>query len=242
MKNTNYFGALRPAQITMGRNICVFIMVQWVLIFVGVVAMNWLGPKKTTMFTTNILIDFSIFLVVAMGLLYIIVRTQTVPRFPGWLRILAFYALGVWTSYLMGVQYNLVMEQSPHPAKTEQTFLFAWAITFAIFLVILLMTPFLLPFAKTIRTIGTTALIALIVLLLVYAALPVCTTSSHFTAFIGVALFIFLVLLFSNMVVITENCKTPKSIGCDALNGATTLYIDAVNILQNSAMALIYPR
>jgi len=226
---------LRPDQIRMSRNLCLLILGQWSLLFLIVLAFHHYQPNRTIMFTTNTFLDFFIFLIIASFLIAMIIRTQANPRFPFWIRMTAYVCLGVLTSYLIAIEYNRAINQSPQPTKVERQFFFSWAATFAIFLFFIIMAPFVLPYANTMQIIGSIALCLLILIVLVLLFFPNEKFSpQQFRVFLSLTLCIFLVLLFSNMVLVIHQCKTSKNLGCDALNGATTVYIDIFSVMQNS--------
>jgi len=143
------------------------------------------------------------------------------------------------TSYLLGVQTNIAMKRSTKPAQTTSQLLFAWTATITIFLIISPRVPVLMPYAGFLQKLSTGAVVVLVGTFLVFLGMSDTTFAKSFHVFVSIAFVVFLVLLFSNMVVIIQRCKYPGSVRCDAVNGATTLYIDMINMLQNAGIRMV---
>jgi hypothetical protein len=144
--------------------------------------------------------------------------------------------MGLIFSVILATQYNQAIIMSNDTKQTRRQFLISWAATIGVFILALLVMPHLLPYTKVFITIGGILTLTLLFLLILFIIMP--ATRQSVQMFLVIFLFIFLIFIFTDMVTIVGMCKKPSSWKCDPILGATTIYLDMINILQKMFMLM----
>lgn len=206
------------------RGMGVLLAKQLVLLMVVVLVMTKTVPNIMCLFTCTWWIDFLVYIAIGFTLIWVAGNHSYSHR----TRLFAFYGIGVLMSYLLGVQYN-VMRRYNKKKDTARNFLVAVACTVGATILVVLLLPYLLPHISLLVAISSVLFVGLVVLIFwgffVQKQLVLWLTAS---------LVIFLGLLVTDMTMLVYACKK----NCDALDGATLLYIDLMNILQKIFLLL----
>lgn len=195
--------------------------------FVVLMIVMWLiskyAPNRLCLFTCRVWTDIILYLIIAMALIWVI-YSSSINRA---IRLLAFYGLGVLMSYLLAVQYNAMRTFSKSEKELSNNFMMAVTITITFAIIVMLLLPFLLNNMSVIASLSSLLFFSLIILIiwgLVFGAGRI--------TYVSVGLIIFMGLLITDMTMLVYACKSAKSQECDPLTGASTLYVDLINILQ----------
>jgi hypothetical protein len=143
-------------------------------------------------------------------------------------RHVAFFGFSVLLAYIMGLQYNRISMATRNDKKTADTFFKAVSIVVVIFVINLFLLPFTLRYMGFVYTLSITLSISLLGLILWGLFV-----GKGLLVWVSVSLFVFLGLLLTDLNKLVHQCEKAQSFQCDPLNGASILYLDLVNILQD---------
>jgi len=227
---------LHPPQKEMVKNMSMLLILQWLIIFIIVLGMNKVSPKKVRVFFSNPWLDCLAFLVLSFGCIMVCLHHSL----PWYLRFTSFLALGVLMSMVIGVTYNLEILISKDRAKTTRNLRTAWFVSIGCLFLCFLLLPVLLPYAMFFRTLQTVLMALLIVLILVGLGMMIVSKTSPrlFYIWIMAGLLLFMLFLVADVTTVVEQCQKKGTPQCDALIGSTMIYVDLVNILQKLFMVL----
>lgn len=206
------------------QKVCFLLFVQFFVLIAVVYAVHHWFPKQLCLFTCRFWIDLLLYLVLAMGLIMLSNNTgyNIVVRY------IAFFGFSILLAYIMGLQYNRIAIATHNDKKTANTFFKAVAIVMSIFVVNLVILPFTLKYMGFLYTLSISLSIALLGLILWGLFV-----GKGLLIWVSISLFVFLGLLLTDLNRLVHQCKKPNSFQCDPLNGASLLYLDLINILQD---------
>lgn len=224
---------LTPLQTSYLRKMIFLLLVQMVVLLVVVFGIHRYAPEQYCLLTCDFWMDIILYLLLALvcfGFIFGFNDYTSTRHY--WIRCTAFLFLGVLLAYVLAVQYNLMMRTSPNPAQTTRYFFIALFVTILIFTLVFTALPILLNYTATMAYLSIMLFGALLVLLVVTLAMyPT-------RAVLILTLIVFLGYLVTDLTLLTYRCTTPGTHACDPPTGATTLYLDLVNILQKLFMLL----
>lgn len=217
-----------PIQTRMTRRVCLFLLSQWVIILIGSLLTRHFFPHRKDMFTRRFLLDLGIYVIAVVLSVCMICHTEIIPSIRVWI----LFAVTILTGYVVGVQYNNAMALSARPVLTERIFIFLWVLTAGVLIASVFLIPQLLRFVHIFQKLSIVAFVCFLigtVLCITFASKP---RSSHhdaaaryFQISMAVAFSMFLVILFSNILVIVNRCRKHGSPECDPIKGSTMLHL-----------------
>lgn len=226
---------VQEARRGMLKNMVLLIGMQWLLVLIVTAVVHRLLPQRVCLFTCVGWVDTLIGVLLALVLFTVIFqrRSDTTTVGASMMRFSAFVLLGVLLSWVLAVEYNAFHLVDPKRAPTA--FVTSWFLTAMLFAAAYWVLPWLLPYAEFFRGLSTVLIVVLVGLILwaLVGKYYEHRSSSSYRVFFSVGVLVFLLFLFSDMVLLTTACRRRGSRECDPLVGATTVYIDMVNILQN---------
>ena len=206
------------------QKVCFLLFVQMIILLIVVHAVHQWFPKQLCLFTCRFWVDLLLYLVLVIGLIMVSNNTG----YNMIVRYMAFFGFSILLAYIMGLQYNRIAIATHNDKKTAETFLKAVAIVMSIFVVNLIILPFTLKYMGFIYTLSISLSIALIGLILWGLFVR-----KGLLIWVSISLFVFLGLLLTDLNKLVHQCQKPKSPQCDPLNGASLLYLDLINLLQD---------
>lgn len=206
------------------QKVCFLLFVQLFVLIVVVYAVHQWFPKQLCLFTCRFWVDLLLYLVIVIALIMVSHNTG----YNLLLRYFAFFMFSILLAYIMGLQYNRIAIATRNDKKTAETFFKAVAIVMLIFVINLIMLPFTLKYMGFIYTLSISLSIALIGLILWGLFVR-----KGLLIWVSISLFVFLGLLLTDLNKLVHQCQKPKSPQCDPLNGASLLYLDLINLLQD---------
>lgn len=206
------------------QKICFLLFAQLFVLLVVVYVVHQWFPKQLCLFTCRFWVDFLLYLLLVVGLIMVSNNTgyNLVVRYT------AFFGFSVLLAYIMGLQYNRIAIATRNDKKTATTFFKAVAIVLSVFVINLIMLPFTLKYMGFLYTLSISLSIALVGLILWGLFV-----GRGLLIWVSISLFVFLGLLLTDLNRLVHQCRTPNSFQCDPLNGASLLYADLINILQD---------
>lgn len=211
---------LRQLQTLFLQKVCFLLFVQLFVLFVVVYAVHRWFPKQLCLFTCRFWVDLLLYLVLVIGLIMISNNTG----YNMIVRYIAFFMFSILLAYILGLQYNRIAIATRNDKKTADTFFKAVVIVMLIFVVNLVMLPFTLKYMGLIYTLSISLSIALVGLILWGLFV-----GKQLLIWVSISLFVFLGLVLTDLNKLVHQCP-PQ---CDPLNGASLLYVDLINLLQN---------
>lgn len=215
---------LTRLQVMFLMRVCFLLFLQLLILLVVVWSLHTHFPKQVCLMTCGFWLDLFLFLAISIGL---IIVSQNM-RMSLSVRYAAFLGFSVLLSYIIGLQYNRIAMSTRKDKKTAQTFFKAVAFVSGIFILNLFLLPFTMKYMEFLTAISvslTTALVGLILWGLF--------VGKGLLVWISISLIVFLGLLMTDLNRLVHGCKKANSPQCDPLNGASILYTDLVNILQD---------
>ena len=217
--------------------VCLLLIIQLFIMIGIVLGLHKINPDKKCIFTCNPWIDIILFLVIEILLLLglFLFRDYSSPT-QFMIRCLFFITFGSLLSYIIAIQYNIMMDISKDKEQTQQNFFISISITLGIFVIVLLTLPFLMQYTKIMYSVMGVLLFFLLILL-------IWTIFFSITyVYLILALILFIVFLFVDLNILTYECKKPNTVQCDPPTGASQIFIDLVNIIQKLFMLLDFKR
>lgn len=202
------------------QKVCFLLFVQLFVLLIVVYAVHQWFPKQLCLFTCRFWVDLLLYLV----LIVVLIMVSNNTGYNMIIRYLAFFSFSILLAYILGLQYNRIAIATRNDKKTANTFLKAVAIVMSIFVVNLIMLPFTLKYMGFIYTLSISLFIALVGLILWGLFV-----GRGLLIWVSISLFVFLGLLLTDLNKLVHQCP-PQ---CDPLNGASLLYVDLINILQD---------
>ena len=230
MTSTTYSTNITNVQQEMLRNMVLLLGMQWVLVLLVIVLLHRFLPQRVCLFTCKGWLDTLISLVLALILFMLIFHRTSMSVRASVFRFFCFVLLGVLLSWIMAVEYNASYLRDPK--QTPKAMWGSWIMTALLLVAAYVMLPRLLPYAEFFRGLSNVLFFVLLGLI-VWALFGKFRNKSSYLVFFSIGLLLFVLFLFSDMVVITTQCRQRGSIQCDSMIGATTVYVDMMNILQN---------
>jgi len=216
---------LKPPQKEMLKWMCILIVLQWVILFTVVQIIHYLHPEWVD-------INLLLVILVPIALLFVIYLLPHDNPLCTVIRVLAFLGLGVIMSFVLSSTYNITLIRTPPQDKerVRRLFLFLWVGVIVFFGVVVGTLPLLLPLFAPLQILGVVLSLAVLFLLIALIFIPASEKSFMIWLFISVIVFTFLII--TDTVTVIARCETEKTIQCDPITGATTVYFDMINLLQ----------
>lgn len=206
------------------QKVCFLLFIQLLILLAIVAIVHKFFPKQVCFMTCRFWLDFFVYMIFIIALVY----TSHSQKVNIIVRYAAFFGISILLAYIMALQYNLVsLLKNKKDQETAKTFFKALVIVISIFVINLLLLPITMKYMNFIYTVSTSLFICLIGLILWGLFV-----GKGFLIWVSVSLFVFLGLLLTDLNILVHRCKKPNSVQCDPLNGASLLYVDLINILQ----------
>lgn len=213
--------------------VCILLIIQ-IFIMLGIVmGLHELKPKQQCIFTCKPWLDMIlsiVFMILLLSGIFLFRDYSSNSQFI--IRCGLFICFGSFMSYILAVQYNIMMEISKDKEQTRKNFLLSVGITLGIFVVVLALLPVLLPYTKLMYSLLSFLLICLLILLVW------CIVAGISFVYLILALILFIVFLIIDLNLLTYECKKNNTVQCDPPTGAAKIFIDIVNIIQKLFMLL----
>lgn len=204
------------------QKICFLLFLQLLLLLFIVWFIHRFFPKIICLLTCQKWLDLLSFLLIMMLLIY----TSHHSDYSLSIRYIAFFLMSAILAYVLALQYNIISMLNRNDQQTATTFIKAVVIVVTILVINLLLLPFTLRYMGFVYAMSSALFICLIGLI-VWGLL----IGGHFLLWVSMSLFIFVAFLLTDLNILVSQCRNKKT--CDALNGASLLYVDLINILQN---------
>lgn len=205
------------------KKVCFLLFLQLIVLLSVVALVHKFFPKRVCFMTCHKWTDLLLYMIIIIALI-MISYSKSLHRV---LRFSAFFSIAIMLAYLLALQYNIISILSHNDRKTIQTFFRALIIVVSIFIINLFILPFTMNYMGFIYTISTTLFICLVGLIIWGLFV-----GEGFLTWVSIGLFVFLGLLLTDLNILVHRCKKPNSVQCDPLDGASLLFVDLVNILQ----------
>jgi hypothetical protein len=148
------------------------------------------------------------------------------------IRFFIFILIGLFLSYIMGVQYNILSSLSKDKEKTERNFFLAGAIFILLFITVIFFLPRLIEWSDAFSRLQ--AVLGGVLLILIIWTL----ISGISLLNIILSLIVFILFIIADTTVLVDRCKFRNTMDCDAPTGATQLYLDMINFIQKTFLLL----
>lgn len=212
-----------------------FVGVEWTaLVILAFFLASWY-PKQACSFTCQPWVNtmLTLFLRFVFMLVILIHNPSSPVNHPHrGLRVLALIGLCLLMSWITAVDYNALRVMTTSPETIQLIFLASWIISTVLLMAAYFVLPFLLPYTGFFQILSLVLLVGVGVLVS-WALLDVFHKRTMFIAYFATSLVVFVMLLFSDVVVFHQSCKTRDLFSCDPVIGSTTTYLNLLNILQN---------
>lgn len=205
------------------QQVCLLLCLQLALMLTIVWMVHTFFPDRTCLLTCQRWLDLLSYLLLAILLIYV----SHSSSFTRPVRYTAFYGLAILLAYVVALQYNIQQKLNQHDKKVATRFLKAVVLVIMIFIINIILLPFLLPHMGLIYLLSFSFFIALVGLI-VWGFF----VGKEYLTWVSVGLFVFLGLLLTDLTVLVSRCKKPSSPECDPLEGASLLYVDLINLVQ----------
>lgn len=217
---------LSEPQTKMLNRMCILIIIQWVILFTVVQVIHYLHPGW---------VGINLWLVILVPIVLLLVIYLLPHNNPICMviRLLAFMALGVIMSFALSSTYNLTILMTPPERKdrVRRLFLIVWIGIIIFFGIVVGMLPFLLPIAAPLAIAGVVLSVAVLFLLITLFFIP--PSGRSFTIWLFASVIVFTMLIITDTATVINNCKEDGTWECDPINGATLVYVDMINLLQD---------
>lgn len=204
------------------QKICFLLLLQLMVLLVVVWLTHKFYPHAICLLTCKKWIDLIVFLIVIVVLTYVSHWGKSLI-----VRYIAFFAISALLAYVLALQYNMITLLSGNEKKTATTFIKAVVMVVSLFAVNLMMLPFLLRNMSVVYALSAMLFVCLVGLI-VWGLL----IGRAFLLWVTVSLVVFLGLLVTDLVILTHRCRKQGTVECDPIHGASLLYADLINILQ----------
>lgn len=204
------------------QKVCFLLLLQLILLLIVIWLIHKFFPHKICLLTCQKWIDLILFLLIIVVLTYISHLGQT-PT----IRYTAFFAISVLLAYVLALQYNMIAMLSGNEKKTATTFIKAVILVVSILAINLIMLPFLMRNISVVYSLSTMLFVCLLGLILWGLFI-----GGNFLLWVTVSLVVFLGLLTTDLAILTHQCRKQGTVSCDPIHGASMLYVDLINILQ----------
>lgn len=219
---------LTGLQVAYLQKVCMLLSLQGLLLVVVVWAMHRFFPDTVCFLTCGRWADLVLFLLVAVALVAASHRAQNAV-----VRRVSFFAISVLLAYTLSLQYNILSRLSGRDREVADRFFRSLVVVVAILVANLLLLPFTLGYLGVVSAVSAALTVCLVGLIL-WGLL----VRGGFLAWVSVSLVVFLGLLLTDLTLLVSRCRTRGSVGCDPWEGASLLYVDLVNILQQIFLLL----
>jgi len=206
------------------QKVCFLLFVQLIMLVAVVSTIHKFFPKQVCLFTCQFWVDLLLYLALTIGLIMVSNNTG----YNMIVRYMAFFGFSILLAYILGLQYNRISMSTGNDKKTADTFFKAVAIVIVIFVINLFLLPFTLRYMGFLYTLSISLFISLLGLILWGLFV-----GKGLLVWVSISLFVFLGLLLTDLNKLVHQCQKPQSFQCDPLNGASILYLDLINILQD---------
>lgn len=204
------------------QKVCFLLLSQLMVLLLVVWFVHKFFPETICFMTCNQWLDLFLYLVLAVLLIYTSYNGKTIA-----IRYMAFFAVSALLAYILALQYNILTMLKGNDKQVADNFIKAVVLVVFIFIVNLLLLPFTLGHMNTILVLSTSLFVCLLGVILWGLFIQ-----KGFLVWVSVGLFVFMGLLITDLTLLVSRCKKSGSIECDPLNGASLLYVDLINILQ----------
>lgn len=184
---------------------------------------------------------FAIYILLAIVLLLGNTYGSPSKPFDIFVRTSCFYGLGLLLSYVMLITYNMVLLESKTPEEEEwvkNSFYIAMGMTIGFFLLLLLFLPWLIQNLQTLGFLTGIFFFILIIMTIMILFVNINKNQKLWTVYLVLALVIFVVFTMFDLANVISRCKKPDTLECRSEVGATSIYIDLVNVLQKVFLLL----
>lgn len=205
------------------QKVCLLLFFQFLLLCLVVWFTHKYYPQQICLFTCHQWWDLFFFLILAMVLIFTSHSTNT----PLLIRYVSFFLISILLAYVLSLQYNLIAFLSKKEKQTAQTFFQAILLVLALMVLNIVLLPFTMRYMNLIYVLSFSLFLCLLGLLLWGFFV-----GKHFLLWVSISLFVFLGFLLTDISILVHQCKKAGTLQCDPLNGASLLYVDLVNILQ----------
>lgn len=204
------------------QKVCFLLFLQMVLLLVVVWFVHRFFPDTLCFLTCDKWLDFFLFVLIAFFLIYMSHNAHSKIS-----RYVAFFSIAVLMAYLFSLQYNIISILDHNDREVANRFFSALLLVVILLIINLLLLPFTLGHLGMIYAISS-ALFVCLVGLIVWGLL----IQKGFLLWVSVSLIVFMGLLITDLTILVSRCKKAGSVGCDPLEGASLLYVDLINLLQ----------
>jgi hypothetical protein len=205
------------------RGVSALLVLQLVIVLVVVAVMRQVAPDAVCLATCGKWTDLLLFLAVIVALIW----ASHNRRLPIQLRYVAFFSIPAVMAYVLALQYNLIAMYSKNEERTITNFIRAVVLVVALFCANLLLLPFTIRYAGVASVLSVSLFICLIGLILWGLFIE-----KEYLLWVAVGLFVFLGLLTTDLTLLVVRCRKTGTEQCDPLNGASVLFADLINLLQ----------
>jgi len=214
-------GLTRPQSLYL-REMAVLLVLQLLLVLIVVFAGHRLSPRRVCLFSCRLWLDLFLYLLLAFSLLVVVRASGSYA-----VRAAAFLGIGLLLSWVLLIQYNISVMRSGGRLPLVASVVCAVALLTAS----LALIPLLLRYTGILRAVNAVLVVALV--LLVVASLLFVRNKEAFRAYLVAGLVVFVGLLLTDTATLVSACRRTGTRECDGPTGATTLYLDLINIVQN---------
>lgn len=215
---------LTQLQVLFLTRVCFLLFLQLLVLLVVVWSIHTYFPEQVCMMTCRFWLDLFLFLALSMGLVMVSQNTGL----PLSMRYVAFFGFSMLLAYILGLQYNRIALSTRKDKKTAQTFFKAVSVVIGVFVINLFLLPFTLRYIGFLTTLSVSLTIVLVGLILWGLFVR-----KGLLVWVSISLLVFMGLLMTDLNRLAHGCRKPHSYQCDPLNGASILYTDLINILQD---------
>uniref|UniRef100_A0A6C0D296 Uncharacterized protein n=1 Tax=viral metagenome TaxID=1070528 RepID=A0A6C0D296_9ZZZZ len=202
-------------------------------------------PSSYCLFTCQpawigIILYFVLAILLLLGSLGIFFPKPSNP-FHIFMRTLCFYGIGVLLSYVMLLTYNITMKETKTEKEkqwTQTAFYIAMGITVLFFGLLVVFLPFLIKHLKLLGILTGIFFFVLLVMIIMIVFVNVDKNQKLWTFYLIVSLIIFVVFSMYDLANVISKCKKSDTIECRSEVGATSIYIDLINVFQKLFLLL----
>lgn len=203
------------------RLVSLLLVFQLLVVLTVVAVVRQLAPDAVCLATCRWWLDFFLFLVVVVPLVSV-VNARNVAS--AW-RFAAMTALAGVLGWVLALQFNVVVAMGGKEAAGDLAR--AVVLVSVLFCVNLLLLPLTLRHVGVASTLSVSFFVCLVGLLLWGLVV-----GRAYIMWVAVGVFVFVGLLATDLALLTAGCRRTGTEGCDPVRGASLLFSDLINLLQ----------
>ena len=192
-----------------------------VVLTVVVVVSRWM-PDAVCLATCNRWLDLALFILIIVPLVWAV---QAPTTRPAW-RFASMTAVAGIMGHILALQYNLI-SATRNGKRAAADLARAVAVVVALFCLNLLLLPLTMRHMGVVSTLSVSFFVGLIALL----AWGLMVGRAHLM-WVAVGVFVFVGLLTTDLTLLTAGCRKAGTEGCDPVRGASLLFSDLINLVQ----------